>query len=488
MLLVERVKVFLQDAAAAIPDLITRTWVVGVSGGPDSLLLLHLLAKRGLHDPARLVVVHLNHGLRPQATAEAVFVQETAQAWGVRCVVRQVNVPELAQAAGWTLEEAARRARYQFLGDVAQEVNAAAILLAHHADDQAETVLMHLIRGSGLAGLRGILPVALFPFRIEDLRLTIDDLPPLLRPLLTTSRTEIEAYCREHDLTPMQDESNQDTRFLRNRIRHELLPLLETYNPQIRGRILDLAEIITADEAFLRQLQAKASQKVVQQQAEGLEINRAAWQVLPLSLRRRVLRQAIETLLAGQGELSFVVLEQARLLIETGTAGQQLSLPDNLHLMVGYETVHVAAASTPIPIPFPQLPNDEPIPLSVPGKVALPNGWVIRTERVEAVNLDEIRHNPDPWQAFVAVAEGEPLWLRPRRPGERIQPLGLQGHSQTLKKVMNERQIPAPARGRWPILATDQHPLWLIGHILDRRAQVKINGQAVVQVQVQIPG
>src|SRR5690606_37777580 len=139
-----------------------RLWVVGVSGGPDSLALLHLLVRQGLQPPANLVVAHLDHGLRPQATAEAAFVQATAQAWGERCVMRQVDVPALAQTKGWTLEEAARRDRYEFVGAVAQEVDAAAILLAHHADDQAETVLMHLLRGSGLAGLRGILPIAPF--------------------------------------------------------------------------------------------------------------------------------------------------------------------------------------------------------------------------------------------------------------------------------------------------------------------------------------
>ena len=486
MRLVERVRTFLHDAAATIPDLMSHDWVVGVSGGPDSLALLHLLVRGGLVEPSRLVVAHLDHGLRPQAGAEALFVQETAQAWGVRCVVRQVNVPELAQTEGWTLEEAARRARYQFLGEVAQEVNAAAILLAHHADDQVETVLMHLLRGSGLAGLRGILPIAPFPFTIDDLRFTIDDspFPPLLRPFLTTTRPEIEAYCQEHNLTPMQDESNQDTRFLRNRIRHELLPLLETYNPQIRGRILDLAELVKADEAFLRSLQEELRPQLGEEQDGFVEINRARWLALPLSMRRRTLRQVLEPLLDGEKELPFAVLERARQLMETGTVGQQMDLPGQVRLVLGYEVVSFAAATALIPFSFPQLPDDQPIPLPVPGEVVLPNGWVIRAESVQAVNLDEIRRNPDPWQAFVAVNEGEQLWLRPRRPGERIQPLGLQGHSQTLKKVMNERQIPAPARGRWPILATDQHLLWLVGHVLDNRAQIREVYQIVLRVRV----
>ncbi len=490
MRLVERVRTFLHDAAATIPDLMIRHWVVGVSGGPDSLALLHLLVHHILIEPKQLVVAHLHHGLRPQASNDAHFVQSIAQLWGVQVKIGYANIPELAQTRGWSIEEAARNARYQFLGEVAKTVDAAAILLAHHADDQVETVLMHLIRGSGLAGLRGILPIAPFPFTIHHSPFTIhhSPFPLLLRPLLTTTRPEIEAYCEEHNLTPMQDESNQDTRFLRNRIRHELLPLLETYNPQIRGRILDLAELVTADEAFLRWFQTEIRPQLGQEQASRAEINRERWLELPLSMRRRTLRQVIEPLVVGEKELPFAVLERARRLMETGTVGQQMDLPGQVRMVLEYERASFAAASTLTPLPFPQLPDDQPIPLPVPGEVALPNGWIIHAEPVQAVSLDEIRHNPDPWQAFVAVKEGEQLWLRPRRPSERIQPLGLQGHSQTLKKVMNERQIPAPARGRWPILATDQHPLWLVGHILDHRAQIREVYQTVLQVRVEHTG
>jgi tRNA(Ile)-lysidine synthase len=222
---------------------------------------------------------------------------------------------------------------------------------------------------------------------------------------------------------------------------------------------------------------------VLQPQPDGVILNRVKWRELPLSLRRRVLRQVIEEAVAGQAELSFGVLERARLLAETGTTGQQTALPGGIQLTVGYEGIRIAAASPPVLIPFPQLPDDQPIPLPVPGAIALLNGWSIHTEPVHPVNWDEIRHNPDPWQAFVGMAEGEQLWLRPRRPGERIQPLGLQGHSQPLKKVMNERQIPTPVRGRWPILATTQHPLWLVGHTLDHRAQVLKSSQRVIRVR-----
>ncbi len=481
MSLVERVTTFWQTAAATVPFSPTSTFVIGVSGGPDSLALLHLLIHGKLIDPAHLVVAHLHHGLRPQADNDAGFVQNTATAWGVRMVMAQVDVRQLAQEEGWTIEEAARNARYRFLGSVAQQVGAAAILLAHHADDQAETVLLHLLRGSGLAGLRGILPIAPFPLAFP---LSTIPPPPLLRPLLTTTRQEIEAYCQTHQLNPVHDESNQDTQFHRNRIRHELLPLLESYNPQVRGRMRDLAEIVRADEELLRALQAESWAEVVETGVNRVTLRRARWLALPLSLRRRVLRQAIGRLLQGAGELSFGVLEQARGLAETGTVGQQMALPGSVRLSVGYETVEIAAADSPSPHTWPQLPNDVPIPLPVPGQVALTDGWLITAERVSNIELAEIRQNPNPWRAFVAMNEGEEVWLRPRQPGERIQPLGLEGQSQAIKKVMNQRQIMAEARGRWPILATAQHPLWIIGHILDHRAQVQADSQAIVKVQV----
>jgi len=481
MSFIERVAAFWQTAAATVPFSPTSTFVVGVSGGPDSLALLHLLVQGKLIDPSHLVVAHLHHGLRPQADNDAKFVQATATTWGVRVVMAQVDVRQLAQEEGWSIEEAARNARYRFLGTVAQQVDAAAILLAHHADDQVETVLLHLLRGSGLAGLRGILPIAPFPLPSPP---STHPSPPLLRPFLTTTRQEIEAYCQTHQLNPVHDASNQDTQFQRNRIRHELLPLLESYNPQVRGRIRDLAEIVRADEELLRALQTESWAEVVETGGNRVTLRCTNWLGLPLSLRRRVLRQAIETLLQGAGELSFGVLEQARGLAEMGTVGQQMALPGNVRLTVGYETVEIAAADSPSPHVWPQLPDNEPIPLPVPGQVALADGWFITAERVSHVALADIRQNPNPWQAFVAINEGEQVWLRPRQPGERFQPLGLQGQSQAIKKVMNQRQIMAEARGRWPILATAQHPLWIIGHTLDHRAQVQADSQVVIKVQV----
>jgi tRNA(Ile)-lysidine synthase len=198
--------------------------IVAVSGGPDSLALLHMLARQSLLPAEALLVAHLDHALRPSSAAEAHFVAATAAEWGVAGRVERVDVRTLAETGRLTLEAAARQARYDFLARVVTEAGGRAIATGHTADDQAETVLMHILRGSGTAGLRGMLPASPVPGHPH---LT------LLRPWLRASRAEIVAYCQEHRLRPITDESNTDPAYFRNRLRHELLPLLAAYNPHV---------------------------------------------------------------------------------------------------------------------------------------------------------------------------------------------------------------------------------------------------------------
>ena len=201
-----------------------QQFVVGVSGGPDSLALLHMLCD--LYAPAQLIVAHLDHGLRPESVEEAAFVKATTVAWGCRFHPKQVDVTKLAAENGWSIEEAGRNARYAFFAELAVQKRATAVLVAHHADDQAETVLMNLLRGAGLAGLSGMRTISPLPGRPDLL---------LVRPLLKVSRREIEAYCETHDLRPISDESNTNPDFLRNRVRLELIPLLADLKPRNRS-------------------------------------------------------------------------------------------------------------------------------------------------------------------------------------------------------------------------------------------------------------
>jgi len=216
--------------------------LAAVSGGADSLCLLGtLLALRERGHPlapTAIVVAHLDHGLRGEAgAADARFVAELAGQLGLRSVSERADVVALARQTHRSLEDAARRARYAFLRRVAAEVGAARICTGHTRDDQAETLLLHLVRGSGLAGLAGMAPLS----------------GDVARPLLMVTREQTEAYCTAHGWTPREDRSNADTRFLRNRVRHELLPVLERFNPNLREMLARNAALIAADERYLEQ-------------------------------------------------------------------------------------------------------------------------------------------------------------------------------------------------------------------------------------------
>ena len=201
--------------------------VIGVSGGADSLCLLDVLHSLARKHRLELYVAHLNHGLRPEAPAEAEFVRAESERRGAVFFSETVDAQAIAQSNQQSLETAARDLRYAFFRRVAQEVSAGLVAVAHTADDQAETVLMHLLRGSGLRGLRGMAPRRVIGNWLNsnwDSSASPSQLPLfLIRPLLQTTRSQVLAYCDEHKLTPRVDSSNADTRYLRNRVRHELL-------------------------------------------------------------------------------------------------------------------------------------------------------------------------------------------------------------------------------------------------------------------------
>lgn len=264
----------------------TGTVVVACSGGADSLALLaalrDLCGGPGTSFPAvRLHVAHLDHGLRGErGAADAEFVRGVAAAWGLPATIGGVGPAERAAWRG-SVEAAARQARYRFLRGVARDSGAAAIALGHTADDQAETVLLHLVRGSGLDGLAGMRP------RAGD----------LVRPLLDLWRRDTEAFCRARGLDYREDETNRDPRFLRNRVRHELLPLLATYQPRIRETLARNAPILARDAAYL---DAAAADALLRTQVpavgdEAAALDRQALRDLPSALRARVLRRAILT-------------------------------------------------------------------------------------------------------------------------------------------------------------------------------------------------
>ena len=454
--------------------------VIGVSGGPDSLCLLHLLLRLREEYALRLHVAHLNHQLRgAEADADAAFVAQVAAEWDLPATIESRDVPALARERKIAIEEAARQARYGFLGRVARTTGARKIAVAHNADDQVETVCMHWLRGSGLAGLRGMLPVS----RLEEMRLDGEEPEPgaqenellLIRPLLEVPRADIEAYCAAQHLQPRFDRSNLDTTYYRNRLRHELLPFLETFNPGIRQVLLRSANILTADYACLREQVEKAWSEVVLHEAgDAITFDLAKWRALPLSLQRSVLRQAIHQLRRSLRNINWVHVENAVQVLRTGTTGMAVTLPRGLEARLDYEQFTVGSKG------YVQAPPDMPrvrseVLLNVPGETPLPDSsWFITAEVVDRHTLppDAVRHG-QPWLAHLDFAvTGRTLVLRPRRSGDRFWPQGLGDKPTTVNNFLTIAKIPRAWRDTLPLLVSPQQVLWLAGWRIDERAKV----------------
>ncbi|HEX9118246.1 MAG TPA: tRNA lysidine(34) synthetase TilS [Anaerolineae bacterium] len=444
--------------------------VVGVSGGPDSVCLLHLLWRLAPAWGWRLQVAHLNHGLRgAEADEDARFVAALAAELGIPFTGGCVDVPGLAASNGLSVEEAARLARYRFLAQVAAAVPAGAVAVGHNADDQAETVLMHFLRGSGPAGLRGMLPGT-------ELAGEAGARPALalVRPLLATPRAAIADYCAEQGLAVRQDCSNDDPAFRRNRLRHELLPILETYNPRIRETLARAAALMAGDYEVLEAAVGAAWDEVVVKGGDGaVYLHRDRWRSLLPGLQRATLRRAVQELGHTLRNVGWEHVEAAAELGRAGHTGQAATLPGGLALEIGYDVLRVAPAGRPWPAAhFPQVAAALAL---APGVTALGGGWRVSLERLPVTALPaDYAVGPDIWTAWLdAEVAGDDLVLRPRQAGDRFQPLGLAGRHASLHEFMIDARVPAAARAGWPVLAGAAGILWLCGLRLAEPAVVR---------------
>ena len=456
--------------------------VVGVSGGPDSVCLLHLLLQLRQELDLRLHVAHLHHGARgAEADGDAEFVAALAAEWGLPVTVERQDVPALASKHKLAFEEAARRVRYAFLARVAGEIGVHKIAVGHNGDDQAETVLMHFLRGAGPAGLRGMLPsTTITDYRLLEpfiqspiVRLSAHDEVSnlqslaIIRPLLEISRAEIEHYCADQGLAPRFDRSNLDTTYFRNRLRHELLPLLESYNPNVRARLRRTAEVVAADYELLAQLREQAWARAVREEGEEtITFDLVGWRGLPVALQRATLRQAAYRLRKSLRDVDFCHVEQARWVGLRGKTGAQATLPMGLAFVVDYDTLTVGNVGDIGPLPDePLLWSEEPLLVQMPGTARLPQSkWVLRARDLDEWDAAQIAANTDPWTAyFDADVLVGPLVLRSRRRGDRFRPQGMGGGSTKLSAFMINLKIPRAYRDRVPLLVAGEEIVWVCG-------------------------
>ncbi len=435
--------------------------VVGVSGGADSMALLYVLAELRPELRLSLFVAHLDHGLRAEGPAEEAFVREASRHLGLPFVTRKGGVREKQEQQRLTLQEAAREVRYSFLMETAGLYQATKIAVGHTADDQAESILMHLLRGSGTRGLGGIPPVR---NRV------------IVRPLLESWRGEVESFLRERKIGFLTDPSNRSLHFLRNRIRHELLPILRQYNSRLPRTLVQMGEILRGEEDFWENLvKEKFPGWVKSRNENSITLDIPSLKVQPAALRLRSLRHGAEEILGnlrGVGLAHILAMDQ---LLSHPEPNQCLHLPQGLFLTKAYGDLTFARS------------REEIFSFEVP--VTGPGGWKIpeigREMKFEILSsLPAVMGEESSKVALLDYDQvGFPLIIRSFRAGDRLQPLGMEGEKK-VKDLFIDGKIPASQRKRIPLLFHKERLLWVPGLRLDHRFRVQRRTQRILRVEL----
>jgi tRNA(Ile)-lysidine synthase len=449
------------------PISLDKPLVVAVSGGPDSICLLHVLFSLRKELGLRLHVAHLDHGLRgEESVGDAQYVLDLCHKLGVPVTIEQRDVRAYQEQHRLTLEEAAREVRYGFFADAADSIGAGCVAVGHTRDDHVETVLLHIIRGTGTRGLRGLQPVS--RLHLAGINLTV------IRPLLIVSREETAAYCRRHRLHPRLDTSNLSPEFLRNRMRLELLPLLESYNPRIVEALARTARITADDIDVLDKVAQRHWRRTVQKEGNAIVFNRERFRKTAPGLQRVLLRMALEGLLGTLKDIEARHIE-GMLSVISKPAGKKVSLPFGLTFVVEYDRFRLERGHDDT-APFPLL--DREYPLAVPGVTAIP-GWRIQAEVLSGVQKADA-DNLTALFDFRCVAGG--IAVRPRRPGDRFQPLGM-NEEKKVGRFMMDAHIPQAWRSRIPIVCDAEKVLWVVGYRIDGRAKVTDGTKRVLRLR-----
>lgn len=423
--------------------------IVGVSGGPDSIALLHILNSLKNDYNLKLFVVHVNHMFRGrQAEEEADFVAHTAQQLGLEYKIFAENVPEIIKAKGLSPQEAGHQVRKKIFNSVRKEINGGKLALGHHADDRGETLLMHLIQGTGLDGLASMAPVGDW----------------IIRPLSQVTKEEILSFCRAKDLKFVLDPSNEKPVYLRNKIRLQLLPYLKReFNPNIIDGLLKLEEIVWTENDFLKEQTEEVENIVVSIEEKGkLKIDIPLLQTYHQALQRRVIRKAYSLLKPQEQSLSFIHVEKLLNLTRTKEGQKELNLPKGVRAIKGYDTLELLDTEY-------FSPGEKILSATtweIPGTVDLPDlgitmeGYYSEKKPLGLKDFYKVALNREKIQS--------PLLIRPREGGDRIQPLGMMG-SKKIKELFIDLKIPREKRNSVPLVCMGDEIIWIPGITINEK-------------------
>jgi tRNA(Ile)-lysidine synthase len=434
-----------------------RPILVGVSGGPDSLCLMEALRQAGY----TVIVAHFNHQLRPDSDTEANSLEKTVSRKNIPSIFENGDVRGFAERESLSIEDAARTMRYRFLFEQAREQNAQALAVGHTADDQVETVLMHFLRGAGLTGLKGMTYRSYLP--------AFDEGMPLVRPLLDVWREETVVYCAANGLRPYYDPSNDSLNFLRNRIRHLLIPQLETYNTRFREAVWRTAHSLADDYAALIEVVDATWNECVNSERTGMiTFNAELLSTYAPGLQRNLIRRALEHIAPDITDLRFSTLDSAAEFLSTKRYGR-IDLTGGVRLLLEGDLVYVANKGVKLPFErWPQMPQSEDaLMLPIPGQLNLSGGWLFSCEqwRIPALALEQALNNDNPFQVWLDASRlPKKLEVRARQPGDRFEPFGMEGHTMKLSDFFINEKLPQRARTSWPLLCSGDTVIWIPGY------------------------
>jgi len=434
--------------------------IVAISGGPDSVCLLHALYQLKEEYNLELYGAHLNHNFRGiDAQIDAQYVSNLCEDLNVLSFIKSMDVPQYAKQNGLSPEEAGRILRYDFFEEVAQRVGATKIAVAHNENDQAETVLMRLLRGTGLQGLTAI--------HINR--------GNIIRPLLNIDRNSIEEYCEIHKLSPRIDKTNLESIYKRNKIRLELIPYLqENYNPNIMDNLVKTAETLKDDFDFIEERSREVYEKLVIMQSEYnviLPISRL--KELHSSLKSRIIRLAAEQLLGRQEVLEYKHVQNVLELVERGATGKKITLPLGLVAKISYENLCFTTEADENKVFHYELPLEGTVDME-----ELKGSFTVRVlERGEIKEISRDKY----CKCFDYDQVKSILNVRNRREGDRFYPLGLTG-SKKLKDFFIDYKIDRDEREKIPLVCDGDEIIWIVGLRISEKYKITDKTTRILEI------
>lgn len=443
--------------------------LVAVSGGPDSMALLHALYTLADSLEVQLAVAHLNHGLRGAAADDDErYVHGWSQRWDLPYFVEHQDIAALAAEEKLSIEQAGRQARYEFFTRLAAQHGFDRIALGHTATDRIETLLINLLRGTGLHGLRSIPPCQ----------------GQFIRPLITARREETAEYCAVHNLQPRLDASNLSAEYcLRNKVRLELLPRLASdYAPHIATSLLRLAAAVEQELQWTEPLVEAAYRQAAQADGDGIALDLHQLADMPEGLRYRLLRYALVQLRADTADMEAVHYDALHRMVRSGQTGRQVALPGGVLAQRGYNSIRLTGRRTEEQGACAGICDRHT--LAVPGTVRVPELGLTVEAEVMRQRPAELGQAQGRQIVMDGCALGDKLFVRTWQPGDRLQPLGMTGHKK-VQDIFVDEKVPRRQRARVPLLTTsDDEIVWAVGYCLSE--QFKVTGRTERYVRLTV--